>query len=359
MQAVQLHKLPLPKQLSLAVFATCLISAVCFACTGFLGYRVVALILLLTVSLAAMFLDIIPVIFAACLSAFIWDFFFIPPHFTLHVDSTEDAVLLLTYFIIALVNAVLTHRIRRAEKESLKKEERALTVKLYNKLLDSLSHELRTPITAILGATDNLQHNSKQLSPKNRFDLLGEISTASLRLNMQVDNLLNMSRIEAGFIGPRADWCDINELVYDVVKKIEDGGSRQRIGISINPDLPLFKVDKSMLEQVVSNLLYNATLYTDGSDRIDVTAVCHVDVLELTIEDTGKGFPQEDLGRVFSKFYRLDSAKVGGTGLGLPIVKGFTEAMGGRIAVINKREGGAKFILQIPAETSYLKNQLR
>ena len=92
------------------------VSAICFGLSGFIGYRVAALILLLTVSLLAISFDIIPVLISAVLSAFIWDFFFIPPRFTIHVDTTEDAILLIMYFVIAMISGVLTHKIRQVEK---------------------------------------------------------------------------------------------------------------------------------------------------------------------------------------------------------------------------------------------------
>ncbi len=340
----------------LSVLAVCVVGGICYACSGFISYRVVAFILLVTVSLAAMFFDILPVLVAALLSALVWDFFFIPPHFTLSVGTTEDAILLATYFIIAMVNGVLTFKIRRAEKAALEKEERAHTVVLYNTLLNSLSHELRTPIAAIIGATDNLQHGNAGLTLQNRAELIGEIATASMRLNRQVDNLLNMSRIESGYIQPKKDWCDVSEVVYETVRRAEEVGAKQRISISINPDLPLVKTDGGMLEQIVGNILNNAVLYTAAEDAICISATVHADVLEVIIEDSGKGFPDAEIAQVFDKFYRLKDSKAGGTGLGLSIVKGFTEALGGRIGLENRREGGARFTIQISAETSYLKN---
>jgi len=303
-----------------------------------------------------MLFDILPVFLAAILSALLWDFFFISPFFTLQVDSAEDTVLLFMYFVIATVNAVLTYKIRKMEKAAILREEKENTLKLYNTMLNSLSHELRTPISAIIGATDNLQSNSARLTIENRNDLVAEIAKASFRLNQQVENLLNMSRLESGFITPRKDWCDINEVVYDTVKRIEEHKIAQRIGININPDLPLFKTDKGMLEQILYNLLNNAVQYTPPESRIDIVALCHADVLELIIEDNGIGFPPNETSAVFNKFYRLNSARTGGTGLGLSIVKGFTEALGGTVELMNRPEGGARFTIDIPAETSYLKN---
>ena len=343
-------------QYLLSVLAIVIVSSICYAFQSIIGYRVVAYILLITVSLLAMVFDILPVLIAAILSALIWDFFFIAPYFTFQVNSAEDTILLLMYFVIAMVNAVLTYKLRKMEKAAILKEEKENTVKLYNTLLNSLSHELRTPIATIIGATDNLQTDSSKLTAQNKNELVTEIAKASFRLNQQVENLLNMSRLESGFIQPKKDWCDISEMVYHTVKRIEENKIAQRIGININPDIPLFKIDKGMLEQVLYNILINASLYTPASSKIDIMATSHADVLEIIIEDNGNGFPKEEIDAVFDKFYRLKNTSTGGTGLGLSIVKGFTEAMGGTVQLENVSTGGARFTIEMPAETSYLKN---
>src|SRR6185369_9128057 len=276
------------KQYLFSIIITVLVSAICFGLSGFLGYRVVALILLLTVSLLAITFDILPVLLAAALSAFIWNFFFIPPRFTFHVYTTEDTILLIMYFVIAMINAVLTYKIRQVEKISTLKEEKANSVKLYNTILNSLSHELRTPLAAIIGATDNLQANS-HLTKEDREQLIAEISKASLRLNQQVENLLNISRLESGHIKPKNDWCDIVELVFEVVQRVEENNTNQKINISINQSMPLCSIDKGMLDQVIYNLLNNAVLHTEPGTMISISASCHADLLELIIEDEGNG----------------------------------------------------------------------
>ncbi len=351
-----INRLSKAKQFTLSSLLIGVIAIACYLLSPFINYRTVGFILLVTVSLLAVLFDILPVLFAALLSALVWDFFFIPPHFTFQVHATEDLIMLLMYFLIALVNAVLTFKIRQFERIAREREEREHTVKLYNTLLNSLSHELRTPIAAIIGATDNLQNNSSKLTPGHRHDLIKEISNAAVRLNQQVENLLNMSRLESGFIQTRNDWCDINEMVYDVVKKIEDDKITQRIHISINPDIPYFKIDKGMLEQVLYNLLNNATQYVPEDGNINISAACHADMLEIIVEDDGKGFPEQEIKKVFDKFYRLKNSRTGGTGLGLSIVKGFTEAMNGTVELENKSIGGAKFTINIKAETNYIKN---
>lgn len=356
MAGLLISKVNKPLQFLITLFTVSTVAGICSIIFTQSNYKVVALVLLFNVSLVAMFFDILPVLLAAFLSALIWDFFFIPPRFTLQVGSTEDNILLLMYFVIALLNAVLTYKIRQFEKIATQKEEKANTIKLYNTLLNSLSHELRTPIATILGAADNLQNNNGRLTVENKYELLNEISKASMRLNMQVENLLNMSRLESGFIKPKKNWVDITELIYSIVKKLEENNISQRINININPSIPLFKLDEGMLEQVIFNLLNNACLYTPPKTVIDIVAICHEDILQIIIEDNGKGFPADEIDLVFDKFYRLKNSKPGGTGLGLSIVKGFTEAMKGCLQLQNKATGGAKFTIDIPAETSYLKN---
>ena len=343
-----------PRQYLFCITTIIIVSVACFVLSEFLGYRVIAFILLLAVSLLAIAFDILPVLVSAALSAFIWDYFFIPPRFTIHVDTTEDTILLIMYFVIALINAVMTYRIRQVEKASRIKEERANSVQLYNTILNSLSHELRTPIAAIIGAADNLQLNNN-LSKSDTKQLIDEISKASLRLNQQVENLLNISRLESGHIQPRKDWCDFVELVYDVVKRVEENNPDRKIKISINPDLPLCKLDKGMLDQVLYNLLNNAARHTEPSASINITATCYANLLEVIIDDSGSTFNKEKLTDLIYKFSREKLPKNSSSGLGLSIVKGFTEALGGRVDLQKSSYGGAKFTVTIPVSTNNIK----
>jgi two-component system sensor histidine kinase KdpD len=327
-----------------------LVSGLCFVLSEFIGYRVTALILLFTVSLLAVSFDILPVLISAALSAFTWNFFFIPPRFTIHVETTEDTILFIMYFVIAMINGVLTYKIRQVEKAARQKEERANSVKLYNTILNSLSHELRTPIATIIGATDNLQTN-QHLSADHKDQLISEISKASLRLNQQVENLLNISRLESGHIQPKNDWCDVVELIHQAVKRVEETSKTRKISISINHQTPLCYLDQGMLDQVIYNLLNNAAVHTHPISTIYISASCPIDLLEIIIEDEGHGFSAEEMKDVFNKFSRVHNVKTAGSGLGLSIVKGFTEALGGKVQLEKGNAGGAKFTITIPAKT--------
>jgi len=358
MKLLSLHKLNQPKQYLIAVLFITVVALVCFAFHSYVGYRVVAFVLLISVSLLAMFFDILPVLLASVLSSLVWNFFFIPPRFTFHIGTTEDTILFLTYFLIALVNTVLTYKIRQIEKEARAKEEKANTIKLYNTLINSLSHELKTPIATIIGASDNLLSPEQKLNDDDKKKLAVEISAASFRLNQQVENLLNMSRLESGFFQLKKDWCDVNELVYAVINRLEPEFKHHSYTVMIKENLPLFKLDYGIMEQVLYNLVYNAILYTPKYCVITVKADCAHDKLKLVVADNGEGFPEDEKLLVFDKFYRLKNTKTGGTGLGLSIVKGFVEAHGGTIRLENEAGGGARFTIEIPTEISYI-NQLK
>lgn len=332
-----------------------LTSLVLYPFVDFIGYRVVALILLLIVSLLAMLFDIFPVLVIALLSALIWNYFFIPPTFTFHVGTPEDALMFLMYFVVALINTVLMFKIREYEKKMRDKEDRENAVKLYNTLLNSLSHELRTPIATIIGSIDTIMANESKLSEDNKHALYREIEKAGVRLNRQVENLLSMSRLEAGVLKPNPDWCDVNEIIHKLLAACREHAGNRRVLFEANEDLPLFLVDRGLIEQILNNILDNAIKYTPEQSSISVAVYHQADSCCFVIADSGPGFAEHELSFVFDRFYRLPGSKAGGLGLGLSIASSFTEALNGTIQVENRKEGGAQFTITIPAKASSLK----
>ena len=359
MKTILSHK-KLKNQYLICVLSVSIVASLCLFTRDFLDHKIVGYILLVVVSLLAMFLDILPVLLSAVLSALILNFFFIQPFYTFHIYSAEDALLLILFFIIALINGVLTYKIRKAEKKLQIKEIRVNTMKLYNALLDSLSHELRTPISAIMGAIDTIQSETVTISEQNRQQLYSEIEKASLRLNHQVENLLNMSRLESGVIQPKMDWCDLKELIYNVLDNLKQDLLFHKIVVDADDALPLFKLDYGLTEQIIYNLVFNASQYTPKGAKIEIKVEYNPNVefeynpdksmpCLITISDDGIGFPEEEIDKVFDKFYRLQNSKTGGTGLGLSIVKGFVESQGGTITLENREEGGSVFVIGFPA----------
>lgn len=340
------------RQYVISFLLVVLTSVACYISTDFIGYRTVALILVMVVSLNAILFDIIPVLLSAILSALIWNYFFIPPIHTWNIETAEDTLMFSMYFVIASINAVLTYKIRQMEEKARHREEKERTIRLYNTLLNSLSHELRTPIATIIGAIDTITANKNRISESNVSELHSEIKIAGFRLNRQVENLLSMGRLESGTLKPKLDWCDINELIYSIIHDNREDSKDHRIYVEPADQLPLFKTDRGFVEQIVQNILYNALCHTpkNSSIRIGVDAIDGY--CQIQISDNGIGFPDNEIAQVFDKFYRLSHTATGGIGLGLSIAKGFTEALNGKITLENVPSGGAQFTIRIPAESS-------
>jgi two-component system sensor histidine kinase KdpD len=362
-------RLNLKKQFLFSISLVVLLTLTCILFQHYLNYKSVAFILLLGVSIIAMVCEIIPVLVTATISAIAWDFFFIEPRYTFSVGSTEDRYLLMMYFIIALVNSVLSQRIKKYEKQVRAKEDEQRVIQLYNTLFNSLSHELKTPIATILGATDSLKDKSLDITLENKELLIDEISKASLRLNNQVENLLNISRLETGVLKLKLEWIQIEEVIYSVLNKLDISNQTRKVEVILPENLPLYKIDKGLIEQVLHNLVVNAIHYTPDFSEIQILVQNErvvldsenedsTDKLLLSVTDNGNGLPKEALAFIFDKFYRIESNVSGGSGLGLSIVKGFVEAHNGTVKAYNVEPKGACFVVEIPCETSYL-NRLK
>jgi len=458
------------------------------------NYHVVSFILLFVVSILATFMETGPVLVSSTLSAILWNFFFIPPHYTFHIEKTEDILIFGLFFIIAFVNGVFTTRVRKQEKlvrdrekrtnalfqltkelskasgieEVLKvaireiknhfnldsffilqdgdnilnksgriQKEKKLTPieynvaewvfkhsekagkytenpfkleytvfplpgtrispgvvevklnkpflgeqksywdtflvqisnalereflgelaqkvrfldesdRLYKILFNSISHELRIPVATIMGAADSILNSSN--SENIQSALCNEIFTASLRLNRLIENLLNISRLESGHIAVRLDWYDINDLVNKVTDDLKDELKPYKLKLSVRKEIPLVKIDFGLMEQVLYNLLFNSTQYAPPTSQITMNIAYVNETMIIKVLDKGPGFPESEINNVFKKNFRIDGNKTGGLGLGLSIVKGFVEAHNGTISVKNRKNGGAKFTIEIPSE---------
>jgi two-component system sensor histidine kinase KdpD len=219
--------------------------------------------------------------------------------------------------------------------------------RLSNALLNSISHELRTPLAAISSATSAL---AEAKDSDARFDrkMVGEIQEASNRLNRLVGNLLDVTRLDSGHVRPKLDWCDVGDLIHTTARSLERELAGRAVSIEIPDQLPLARLDFTLMQQALANLLLNAAVHTPAGTAITVQARQGTDELVLTVADSGPGLPPELLPRIFDKFFRAPDAPAGGSGLGLAIVKGFVEAQGGRISAANRPAGGAIFTMNIP-----------
>jgi two-component system sensor histidine kinase KdpD len=256
-----------------------------------------------------------------------------------------DQETLLENFIAQIASAIERELLNEVTKKSVVLAE---SERLYKTLFNSVSHELRTPVAAIMGASENLLREASGRPQSNQLDYAKVIHVAAERLNRLVANLLDMSRLESGMIRPKLDWCDVRDVVNSSLKELQQELSRHTLTVEIQEDTPLVKLDFGLIEQAVTNLLHNATLYTPAGTSISVKAWVENEECTLAVADTGPGLPSTESQRIFEKFYRAPDAKTGGAGLGLPIAKGFVEAHGGSITARNRTGGGAEFIIRIP-----------
>lgn len=486
-------------QYLLVLFVIALTALLCRPLSNQQGYYIVSFILLFVVSLMAVFLGIGPILMASTVSSLVWNFFFIPPHYALHIERTEDKLMFGSFFFIALINGVLTNRIRRQEELAREREERTNAIfeltrelsntsgvneildvafkdvkkyfdaasicflkekdktfeklarngklndniqidykvaewvlknsekagrftefytetgltyypltgkrlkpgviaiefenrlseekeifwigymtqisnalerellselalkarllgesdRLYKTLFTLISHEFRIPIATIMGASDTLLIS--QASDLNRTELFSEIFKASARLNHLVENLLNMSRLESGKLSVRTDWCDINDLLNRVGRMLIQELELHKLESSVPSDMPLVRLDFGLMEQVIYNLILNSCQYSPPGSIIRIMADYQDGYLQLIVEDSGPGFPPELIDKAFNKFFRVDSNRAGGLGLGLSIVKGLVEAHKGKVKVENISTGGARFTITLPTEVPDMK----
>ncbi len=485
-------------------YTFCGVSATCIlgeALNSFIGYRAVGFVFLLAVIIIGMFGSIGAVIFAASLSALVWDFFFISPKMTLAINNTEDFLMCVAFFVVALITGFLTNRIRFHEKVMREREERTNVLyevlqdianateksdflesvtsrvgnlldancgvilkssngklefdqerkysihlsekeqavaqwcfenrkpagwstdtlsqsralylplkgtaesvgififeplkisrkrkldlekesllfsivrqlgmsvekhfltkrlsenqrlkdseELHQTLLNSISHEMRTPLTAILGAAYALDDDMQIGSKKYVKEVASDLHDAGDRLNRVIENLLDMSRLNSGVLSLKLEWHDFGDLLSVVVKKLEKPLAHHRLKINSLDDVPLLKIDFRLMEHAISNLVLNAAMYTPPGSEISIIQKRTDTHFILEIQDTGLGIPNESLDKIFEKFYRVPGSPTGGTGLGLSIVKSIVELHKGIISVHNINPQGACFIIDLPLD---------
>ena len=257
---------------------------------------------------------------------------------------TIDQEALLEIFLRQISSAIEREQLHDLTRKTLVVAE---SERLYKTLFDSLSHEFRTPVATILGATDQLQREP-ELTAGPHAEIVKDIHDAANRLNHLVQNLLDMTRLESGLLKLKPDWCEVADLVGTAVRKVEDLLQNHRVRIDVSETMPLIQADQGLLEQALVNILHNAAVHAVGATDIEIVAYVEQNECVISVSDNGPGIPPADLEKVFGKFYRSPGAKKGGTGLGLSIARGIVAAHGGTISCANRSGGGAQFILRLP-----------
>jgi two-component system sensor histidine kinase KdpD len=222
------------------------------------------------------------------------------------------------------------------------------TEELQSALLNSISHDLRTPLVSITGALSSLQEDGS-MDEGTRQSLLDTAREEADRLNRLVGNLLDMTRIEAGAIQVRREYSDVLDVIGTALEMIKDPLGDHPVKVDVPDDLPLVPIDFVLIERVLVNVLDNAIKYSPAQAPIDIQARLVGNDLQINILDRGPGIPMRDLERIFDKFYRVQHpGNVRGTGLGLSICKGIVEAHGGSIEAKNRAGGGTIITIVLP-----------
>ncbi|HTP65844.1 MAG TPA: sensor histidine kinase KdpD [Geobacteraceae bacterium] len=216
-------------------------------------------------------------------------------------------------------------------------------------LLNSVSHDLRTPLVSITGALAALRESGNNLGEQARRELVSTASEEAQRLNRFVGNLLDMTRLEAGAMKPNEELCDVQDLIGCALAAVEQRLGDRKVEVNLPPGLPLVQLDMALMTHVLVNLLDNALKYSPPAGGIEIASRMEGDRIAIEVIDHGPGVPDEDLTRIFDKFYRIPVPEgAGGTGLGLAIAKGIVEAHGGEIRAENRSGGGLKVIITLP-----------
>jgi two-component system sensor histidine kinase KdpD len=346
----------------------------------------VALAFLLVVLFVALFWGSKPALLASLVGAFCFNFFFLPPLYTLTIAHLQNWVALAAFFTTALVVGQLSAGAkRRAEEaeagrreierlykqlqeaferashaEALKQSER-----LKSALLDAVTHDLRTPlasikasITTLLDDAQSKSDNTQQmtLDAESRFEMLEIIDEESDRLNRFISGLIELARIEAGELRLRRRWGAVDEIISTALERAKPLTENQSVQVSIEKELPVVRVDAHAVSEVVYTLVDNAAKYSAPGTTIKVNARREAEgMIAISVEDQGKGIAVNLRERVFDKFFRatrdgdINVQQPSGMGMGLAIAKGIVEAHDGRIWIESSSDGkGTRVVFTLP-----------
>jgi two-component system sensor histidine kinase KdpD len=227
----------------------------------------------------------------------------------------------------------------------------AETERLRSALLTSLSHDLRTPLSAVIATAQTLRDMSPRLGDGQKIELLATIIDESERLNRFIANLLDMTKLESGAVTAKTSRHNLSEVVGGALRRASKILSAHKVDLDLTGDLPMLEIDDVLFEQALFNLLDNAAKYAPAGTTVRIIGRHHENDVHLQVVDEGEGVPQADLERIFDKFHRAEKGDRvrAGTGLGLSIARGFIQAMGGTVTASNRTDRpGAIFTISLP-----------
>jgi two-component system sensor histidine kinase KdpD len=289
-----------------------------------------------------------PAVFTGITGLLVFDFVFVPPALAFAVPDAKNALTLAIMIAVAGVAGILAELLRRQARRAQQQVE---VERLRNALLSVLSHDLRTPLTALVGASTALCQ--EYLAPQTRRNLSQMVADEARRLNRLVRSLLEMTRVESGHIAARPVLQAIDEVIGAALAHLEASLEGRRVHTQVPEDIPLVAFDPVLIEQVILNLVENAVRHAGPESPIEIAARIEGQFVLVSVADRGPGVPPGDEARVFDRLYRASNASAGGFGLGLTICRAIVTAHCGRIWFENRPGGGALVAFTLPVSRSH------
>ena len=310
----------------------------------------IAMVYLLAVVVVALRFSRGAAIAAAALSVAAFDILFVPPQGTFTVADVQYLLTFAIMIAVAVVIAGLKQQLQREAEAQGRLEVQAETERLRATLLASISHDLRTPLAVMTGASSSLAESGERLAPEERRALAQSVFEQARELSEHVAKVLDMTRLESGAPQLDRDWASIEEITASVLRRHQSRLAAHRLIVELPNDLPLVRVDAALLEQALGNLLENAAKHTPAGTVVRLRARVKDGELVVTVEDYGGGIAEADVERVFAKFHRGAPQGAGGVGLGLAICRAIVRLHGGRAWAERVPEGGTAFHIALPLE---------
>jgi two-component system, OmpR family, sensor histidine kinase KdpD len=285
-----------------------------------------------------------PAIATSIISVLAFDFFLVPPYLTFSVADIQYLFTFVAFLVVGITMSAFASKVR---EQVIQRQ----TEKLHSALLSSISHDLKTPLVSITGALTTLLDSKSNLSEEHKKELLETAREESDRLNHIVNNILDMTKVEADVLRICKKPCDLSDLIGACLEQLKDKIGCRNIKINIPKDMPEVAVDFPFMLKAIYNIIENALKYSPPDKPVEIRASFAQGKVKIQIQDYGIGIFGDDIKRIFEKFYRVERAEnVSGTGLGLCISKGIIEAHNGKITAESALGKGSVFNIEIPLE---------
>lgn len=289
-------------------------------------------------------------IFASLASVFLVNFTFTAPYYAIDLITPVNMFAALVMLLVAIMTSTLTTQIKQQEKIKAESEKE----RMRGNLLRAVSHDLRTPLTSIYGATTVIMENYDSLSKERQMKLLGEIHEDSQWLIRMVENLLSVTRIDDGVARVTKDSIVLEELIDSVVVKFRKHYPEQKISVNLPDNFISIPMDAMLIEQVLINILENAIVHAENMTELSLTVRVEENKAIFEVEDNGCGIPEDRLHKLFTGYLERDNTPTDGSrnnmGIGLSVCSTIIKAHGGEIYARNREEGGALFGFSLEME---------